>query len=102
MQSRVGSGWLIACGARGGFLQSLKTQADNLARKLDREKELLEIPKLSQEILTAAREQGRVTVRDICRLTGANRNTVKVHLKGLIGRKLLVREGTGKGSWYRL
>ena len=44
---------------------------------------------------------GRVTIRDICKLTGANRNTVKVHLKTLVQRRLLFREGTGKGSWYR-
>lgn len=84
------------------FLQSLKTQTEALSRKLDREKGLLEVPKLSQDILVFAREHGRVTVRDICKLTGANRNTIKVHLKGLVEKKLLVREGTGKGSWYRL
>ena len=44
----------------------------------------------------------RVTVRDICTLTGANRNTVKDHLKGLVQNRLLVLEGTGKGSWYRI
>jgi len=83
------------------FLQALKTQTEVLARKLGREKELLEVPKLSQDILAAARQHGRVTVRDICKLTGANRNTVKVHLKGLVQKRLLVLEGTGKGSWYR-
>ena len=83
------------------FLQALKTQTEVLSRKLGHEKELLEVPKLSQDILAAARQHGRVTVRDICKLTGANRNTVKVHLKGLIQKRLLVLEGTGKGSWYR-
>lgn len=83
------------------FLQSLKTQTEVLSRKLEREKELLEIPKLSQNILAFAREHGRITVRDICKLTGANRNTVKVHLKGLVQKRLLILEGTGKGAWYR-
>jgi len=83
------------------FLQSLKTQTEVLSRKLEREKGLLEVPKLSQDILAFAREHGRVTVRDICKLTGANRNTVKVHLKGLVQKRLLVLEGTGKGAWYR-
>jgi Fic family protein len=83
------------------FPQSLKTQTEVLSRKLEREKDLMEIPKLSQDILAAAKERGRVTIRDICRLTGANRNTVKVHLKTLVQRRLLFREGTGKGSWYR-
>lgn len=84
------------------FLQSLQKQMDVLAKKLERERDLLEIPKLSQDILAAAREHGRITVQDICRLTGANRNTIKVHLKDLVRKKQLVREGIGKGSWYRL
>ncbi|HAL92831.1 MAG TPA: hypothetical protein DCM68_07395 [Verrucomicrobia bacterium] len=84
------------------FLQSLNNQVNVLAGKLGREKDLLEIPKLSQDILAAAREQGRITVRDLCRLTGANRNTIKAHLKELVRQKKLFREGTGKGSWYRL
>lgn len=83
------------------FLQSLKTQTEVLSRKLEREQGLLEVPKLSQDILALARERGRVTVRNICTLTGANRNTVKVHLKGLVHKRLLVLEGRGKGAWYR-
>jgi Fic family protein len=84
------------------FMQSLKTQTEIMLRKLEREKDLLVVPKLSQEILAFAREHGRMTVRDICALTGANRNTVKVHLKGLVQKRLLVMEGTGKGAWYRV
>jgi Fic family protein len=83
------------------FLRSLKTQTQVLSRKLEREKGLLEVPKLSQDILAFAREHGRVAVRDICKLTGANRNTVKVHLKGLVQKRLLILEGSGKGAWYR-
>ena len=43
-----------------------------------------------------------MTVRDIQRLTGANRNTIKVHLKRLVGLRQLTQEGKGKGTWYRL
>ena len=82
------------------FLQSLKTQTDVLSRKLEREKSLTEMPRLSQDILALARERGRATVREICQVTGANRNTVKVHLRGLVGKRLLVQEGKGKGTWY--
>jgi Fic family protein len=92
--SRLGE-WLVF------FLQSLKQQVDVLARKLDREERLLAVPKLSEDILVAAREQGRVTVRDVQRLTGASRNTTKAHLKGLVQKRLLQREGRGKGTWYR-
>jgi Fic family protein len=82
------------------FLKSLKTQTEVLSRKLEREKDLMEIPKFSQEILALARERGRVAIREVCALTGANRNTVKVHLRGLVESKLLVLEGKGKGAWY--
>jgi len=82
------------------FLQSLKTQTEELSRKLEREKILMKTPKLSQDILALARERGRVTVREICTLTGANRNTVKVHLRDLTAQMLLVQEGKGKGTWY--
>jgi len=33
-------------------------------------------------------------------VTGANRNTVKVHLRDLAAQMLLVQEGKGKGTWY--
>ncbi len=92
--ARLGE-WLVF------FLQSLKQQVDALAKKLDRETRLLAIPKLSQDILVAAKEQGRVTVREMQRLTGASRNTIKVHLKTLTQKRLLTQEGTGKGTWYR-
>ena len=84
------------------FLHSLRKQAQVLERKLKRESDLLAIPNLSQDILIAAREHGRVTVRDIQRLTGANRNTIKVHLKRLVNQRRLMQEGKGKGTWYRL
>jgi Fic family protein len=82
------------------FLQSLKKQADVLAKKLEREKELLATPKLTQDILVAAREQGRVTVRELQKITGASRNTIKSHLKSLVEKRLLTQEGKGKGTWY--
>jgi Fic family protein len=84
------------------FLESMRQQKDALMRKLDREEELLVIPKLSQDILVAAREQGRVTVQEIQRLTGTSRNTIKVHLKTLVQKRLLKQEGKGKGTWYHL
>jgi hypothetical protein len=34
------------------------------------------------------------------RVTGANRNTLKEHFRSLVQKRHLVRNGTGKGSWY--
>ena len=84
------------------FMSSLKKQAQILERKLHRESELLTLPKLSQDILVAAREHGRITVRDIQRLTKISRNTIKAHLKKLVQSCRLIQEGKGKGTWYRL
>ena len=84
------------------FLDSLKKQAHVLEGKIRSEKDMLAISKLSQDILVAAREHGRMTVREIQRLTGANRNTIKVHLKRLVELRQLIQEGKGKGTWYRL
>jgi len=82
------------------FLSSLKSQADTLSAKLETEQSLLSIPTLSQAILQACREHGKITVRDIVSLTGASRNTIKAHVQKLVRKKLLVREGKGKGAWY--
>jgi hypothetical protein len=35
-------------------------------------------------------------------LTNASRNTLKVHFRTLVEEKLLVREGAGRATWYRL
>ena len=82
------------------FPQSLKKQADSLEKKLEREKELLATPKLTQDIIIAARERRRVTVRELHKITGASRNTIKAHLKSLVEKRLLIQEGKGKGTWY--
>lgn len=83
------------------FLQSLRKQVHALDRKLQCERDLMTLSKLSQDILVAVREHGRVTVRDLQRLTGANRNTIKAHLKRLVRQRQLTQEGQGKGTWYR-
>ena len=84
------------------FLKSLKKQTQVLERKLQGEKDMLSLPKLSQAILVAAREHGRITVSDVQRLTKTNRNTIKAHLKRLVHNRQLNQEGKGKGTWYRL
>jgi len=43
---------------------------------------------------------GRLTVREAVALTGANRNTVKDHLRRLVNSGRLARRGRGRGTWY--
>ncbi len=85
------------------FLNALRQQVTRLRVKLERERLLAEtLPALSLQIIDYVREHGRATVRDLVTLTGANRNTVKVHLKDLVDRRLIVLNGSGRGSWYSL
>jgi len=52
------------------------------------------------EIKFQRSEIERATMADATRVTGANRNTLKVHLRSLVEQRHLARHGTGKGPWY--
>ncbi|MBF0202506.1 MAG: Fic family protein [Desulfamplus sp.] len=82
------------------FLHSLKKQKDSLAKKIEREKIMINLPALSEQILSIIKEHGRATISDIEVTTGANRNTIKVRLRELVTDGLLVKHGKGKGTWY--
>ena len=60
------------------------------------------LPELDLKIIEFVREHGRAAMADVVRVTGANRNTLKVHLRSLVEKRHLARHGTGKGSWYRV
>ncbi len=83
------------------FLTSVARQKRNLEAIIDREIILLTtLPKLSQQILILAKEQGTLTLRQIVKLTDANRNTVKKHVAALVDASQLIQHGTGRGTWY--
>jgi Fic family protein len=85
------------------FLRALAEQVRRLALKVEREKLVLaELPELSLQIVEFARQHGRVTMGDAIRLTGSNRNTLKQHLRALVGRGHLSQHGSGRGVWYGL
>ncbi len=85
------------------FLRSLKKQKDRLQAKVDREKILIaNLPELGLQILDLARSLGRITVREIVSLTGANRNTIKKQLERLVLQNHLKQNGEGKGTWYSI
>ncbi len=84
------------------FLRCLVQQKDVLARKIERERLVAPMPALDEKLLLLAREQGRLTTALAVRLSGANRNTVKMHLRQLVARGHLVMHGRGKGAWYEL
>ena len=83
------------------FLRALQQQKRRLEKKLERERLILGVlPELSLQIVDAVRERGRITIGEIVKLTGANRNTVKKHLAALTEANHLTQMGTGKGTWY--
>ncbi|HEY3359672.1 MAG TPA: Fic family protein [Polyangia bacterium] len=82
------------------FLRALVAQKNALARKIERERLIAPLPPLSEKLLAIAREHGRVTTSTGATLTGANRNTIKAHLRRLVASGHLVQQGQGKGTWY--
>ena len=89
--------WLIF------FLKSLQQQKARLEKKIERERLILgDLPELSVQILELCRERGRVTVADAAKVTGANRNTIKDHLKALTRAGHIEKHGGGRGTWYGL
>jgi Fic family protein len=83
------------------FLRSLAEQVRRLNTKIERERLVLApLPELSVQIVELAREQGRVTMGDVIRLTGASRNTLKQHFRTLVNQGHITRHGSGRGSWY--
>lgn len=85
------------------FLGSLHQQKVRLEKKIERERLILgDLPELSVQILELCRERGRVTVADAVKVTGANRNTIKDHLKALNKAGHIEQHGAGRGTWYGL
>jgi Fic family protein len=85
------------------FLRALQQQKLRLEKKIERERLILgDLPELSARILELCRERGRVTVAEAATVTGANRNTIKDHLKALTRAGHLERHGAGRGTWYGL
>lgn len=85
------------------FLRSLQQQKARLGKKIEHERLILgDLPELSVQILELCRERGRVTVADAAKVTGANRNTIKDHLKALTKAGHIEQRGAGRGAWYGL
>jgi len=83
------------------FLRAMQQQKVRLEKKMERERLILgDLPELSVEILELCRERGRVTVAEAEKATGANRNTIKDHLKALARAGHLLKHGAGRGTWY--
>jgi Fic family protein len=86
------------------FLRALQQQKRLLEQKVERERVAIasDLPELAVKILDYVRAQGRVTTRDMVRETGASSNTLKATFASLVYKRLLVRHGGGRSTWYSL
>jgi len=82
------------------FLRSLTAQRDELLRRIEGQHRKTRLPELSVKLIDLAREVGRLTMSHALDQTGANRNTIKVHLRQLVAQGRLLRHGGGRGTWY--
>lgn len=89
----------------GFFLRSLKKQKDLLDSKV-REPAVPfgeeELPRLSVQIVSEIRQHGRRSIAEIVSATGANRNTIKAHLRRLSQDGRIRQFGKGRGTWYAI
>ena len=85
------------------FLNSLVSQVKRLEAKIEREHLLLAtLPDLSIQLLTIAREHGRLTVSGAQVQTMANRHTIKLHIRKLLAAGHLEQHGVGRVTWITL
>ncbi len=84
------------------FLDCMKKQKDNLARKVEHEHLMQKLPDLSNKIIEVIKVHGRISISGIHAITKANRNTIKIRLRELVKNGYLIKEGEGKGTRYIL
>lgn len=85
------------------FLNALQRQMLRLKTRVEREKLMIgAMPELAAKIVQLTREQGRLTMADAVKLTGANRNTLKQHFRSLVNDGHLELHGQARGAWYSL
>ena len=82
------------------FLRCLVEQKNVLSRKVEQERLMTALAPLDEQLLRLAREHGRLTLGAAAKLTQANRNTLKVHLRQLVEAGRMRLRGKGRASWY--
>ena len=84
------------------FLRSMQKQKAALERKLEMELEITQLPPLSMKMIELIQIRGPMAVLEFTALTGANRNTIKLHLKNLARGSHIEAVGVGRGIRYRM
>jgi len=84
------------------FLLCLVDQKNSLAEKVKRERLMTTLSPLDEQLIQLIRQHGRVTLGDAEKLTKANRNTLKLHLRQLVQAGHIQLLGRGRSSWYEV
>ncbi len=84
------------------FLKSMQKQKVALEAKMKDELVATKMPRLSLQIIELIKNRGATSIGEAVATTGANRNTVKLHLKNLVVDGHLEKEGIGCGMRYRM
>lgn len=84
------------------FLKSMQKQKVALESKMKDEMVATKLPPLSLQIIELIKSRGSTSIGEAVAVTGANRNTVKVHFRNLVADGHLEKEGVGRGVRYRL
>ncbi|MBN1308208.1 MAG: Fic family protein [Chitinispirillaceae bacterium] len=84
------------------FLLILKKQKEILEQRIEQESSLsiTTLSPVSAAIIKLIGEHSKLTISDIVIFSGINRNTVKKHLKELVEKRFINKNGVGKGTWY--
>jgi Fic family protein len=84
------------------FLKSMERQKIALEAKMKDELLMAKHPPLSLHIIEFIKNHGPSSIGEAVAATGANRNTVKLHLKNLVADCYLDKTGAGRGMRYRM
>lgn len=83
------------------FLRCLVRQKDNLNAKIQVEQKRVDASSpLGASVMRLLDDAERVTLAEVVNATGANRNTLKAKISGLVEAGLLSRHGLGRGVYY--
>lgn len=84
------------------FLKTLQMQKNNLLKKIEGEKSLLELPPLSLQLLELTKTDGRLTLSRAAKNIDAKERTIRDHIQRLVKKGYLIRHGERKAAWYSL
>lgn len=85
------------------FLKAMQQQKRKLEAKIEKENLMQkQLPELSLKILDTIRSHGRTTLSGAVAATDGNRNTVKRHFQKLVADGYLLKQGSGRATWYIL